>query len=131
MIFFNHVVEKLLPCKSALNYGMKISLHSDAPMYSPNALRVAGGAVTRKTRNGMIINKDEALTVTEALRGITIDAAWQLFREKEIGSIEVGKFADFTIIEKNPYEVDPDHIKDIKVITTYLSGLNTKEEPFI
>lgn len=117
----------MLPCKSALNNGIRISLHSDAPMYSPNPLRVAYGAITRKTRSGLLINPDECITITEALRGITIDAAYQLHRDKELGSIEVGKLADFTILEENPYEVDVDHIKDIKVVTTYLSGRDTDE----
>lgn len=116
---------KMLPCKTALDNGVKISFHADSPMYKADPLRVASNAVTRTSKNGTVIGAQEAITVDQAMRGITIDAAWQLFRENEIGSIEVGKFADFAVLEENPYQVAPTHIGDIKVITTYLNGVNT------
>ena len=122
--------EHLLQCGTAIRNGMKVSFHSDDPMYSIEPLRVAANAVTRTSRNGTVIGKDEAISLTDALRGITIDAAWQLFREDELGSIEVGKFADFTVIEENPYVVDPLKIGDIKIVTTYIDGVDTKTMNF-
>lgn len=118
--------QRMLLCKTALDNGMRISFHSDAPMYPPNPLQVAANTVTRKTRLGKVIGKEEAITRTQALRGITIDAAWQLLREKEIGSIEVGKRADFTVIKENPYEVPAEHWQDIEIVTTYIDGIDTK-----
>lgn len=126
LVVGNERTEKMLPYRSSLDKGIKISLHSDAPMYSVNPLRVAGNAVTRKTRNGQVIGPDECISITEALRGITIDAAWQILRDKDFGSIEEGKFADFTVIAEDPYEVDPHHWEDIKIVTTYLSGEDTE-----
>ena len=122
--------EHLLQCGTAVRNGMKISFHSDDPMYSIEPLRVAANAVTRTSRNGTVIGKDEAISLTEALRGITIDAAWQLFREDELGSIEVGKLADFTVLEDNPYVVDPLKIGDIKIVTTYIDGVDTRTMNF-
>ena len=111
-----------LPYRSALDEGIVCSYHSDAPMYSVNPLRVAANAVTRKTRNGLVIGPDERIGLDEALRGITIDAAWQIFRENEIGSIEAGKFADFVVLEENPFNVDIDEVENIRIITTYIDG---------
>ena len=130
LVVGEEVTEKMLPCRSALDQGIKISFHSDAPMYDVAPLRVAANAVTRTTKRGTVIGADEAITLTEALRGITIDAAWQLLREKDLGSIEVGKFADFTLLSKDPYEVDPLEVGDIPIITTYLSGVDTKTMHF-
>ena len=119
--------EKCLACKSALDHGIRISLHSDAPMYSVNPLRVAGSAVTRRTRKGLLVGPEERITVDQAMRGITIDAAWQLFREKELGSITKGKYADFVILNRDPYTVIPADLEKIRVITTYVDGVERSE----
>ena len=120
------LTEQMLPCKTALNNNIKITLHSDAPMYDPNPLLVVQDAVTRTTKFGMIIGADESISLDQALKAVTIDAAWQILRETELGSIEKGKYADFVILEKNPYDVNPMHLSDIKIITTYLNGVDTK-----
>ena len=125
LVLGESITQKMLPCKSALDSGMKIAFHSDAPMYDPNPLQVAANAVARKTRSGKYIGKEEAITLTQALKGITIDAAWQILREKELGSIEIGKLADFTILAENPYEVNIEHLKDIQIVTTYMDGVDT------
>lgn len=116
---------KLMSANTALKYGHTISFHTDAPMYPTNPLEVARTAVTRSSRAGLILGADEAISVHEALKGITISAAWQLFREHEIGSIEVGKFADFTVLAQNPYEVNPKDLNNIEIVTTYLAGNDT------
>jgi len=64
----------------------------------------------------------DALTREEALRGMTIWAAFANFEEHEKGSIEVGKFADFTILDKNIMEVDEDEIPNTKVVATFING---------
>ena len=61
-----------------------------------------------------------------ALRAVTIDSAWQVFRDKEIGSIEVGKLADLTILDRSPLE-NSVSIRDIKVEQTFVGGVNIFE----
>ena len=62
------------------------------------------------------------ITVPEALRAVTIDAAWQNFEEGIKGSIEPGKLADFVILKENPLEIEPLKIKDLKVVQTIVGG---------
>lgn len=112
--------------KWALDAGGSISLHTDDPMYPSNPLRLVCTAVTRQSRFGNVYGEEYKIPVHDAMKGITINAAYQMMRDDEIGSIEVGKFADFTIIEENPYEIDPLKIGDIKVVKTYIDGNETK-----
>jgi predicted amidohydrolase YtcJ len=65
---------------------------------------------------------EEALTLHQALRAVTIDAAWSLRMDHEIGSIEAGKKADFAVLEEDPYAVLPDDVKDIEVWGTVFEG---------
>ena len=65
------------------------------------------------------------MTMEEAIRAITIDAAWQLGLEDKIGSIEVGKYADLVILEESPFDVPKENIKDVKVLATIMDGKYT------
>ena len=76
-------------------------------------------AVNRQTRLGVEIGPEERVSVYDALKAVTINAAYAYFEEDEKGTIEVNKKADFVVLEKNPLTVDPCTIKDIKVLRTY------------
>ncbi|HJI11236.1 MAG TPA: amidohydrolase [Adlercreutzia equolifaciens] len=117
--------DKFMRCRDALDAGIRISLHSDDPMYFADPLLLASTAATRTSKKGNLITGGQAISLDEALRAITVDAAWQMGREDELGSIEPGKLADFTVLSENPYDVDIDDLKNINVVTTYLSGRNT------
>jgi predicted amidohydrolase YtcJ len=79
--------------------------------------------VNRVSEDGVtVIGEGEKISVERAMRAITIDAAYILGVEDRIGSLEPGKFADFAILERDPYEVGPMNIKDIPVWGTALSG---------
>jgi predicted amidohydrolase YtcJ len=117
--------EALMPVGTAVRLGHRVSLHADSPMYPPEPLRLVRTAVTRLTRNGDQIAPREAITLDQALRAVTIDAAWQLFAEDEVGSIETGKRADFTVLEQNPFEVAPADVDRIAVAGTWLDGRPT------
>jgi len=80
-------------------------------------------ASTRIAEDGKtVIAPHDKVSVERALRAVTSDAAYVLGLEDKIGSLEQGKFADFTILEECPLEVKPEHVKDIKIWGTVLSG---------
>lgn len=103
--------------------GISISLHSDLPMAPSDPLYLAWSAVTRLSSTGQVIRPELALSVDAAMRAITIDAAYSWRMEGEIGSIKEGKIANFTLIDKNPYTVKPEEIKDIKILGTVFEGV--------
>lgn len=107
---------------SLVRAGVPVSLHSDYPMAPAEPLFLAWCAATRTTRSGRIACAPERLSLDQALRGITIDAAFALRMDHEIGSIVAGKKADFTVLERDPYEVGVDGLKDIAVWGTVFEG---------
>ncbi|MDP5216972.1 amidohydrolase [Ruegeria sp. 2205SS24-7] len=102
--------------------GTPISFHSDVPMAPGEPLYLVWAGVNRTTVSGRVAGPDHRLSVEDALRAVTIDAAQSIRLEAEIGSIAPGKMANFTILEEDPFEVDPDAIKDIGIWGTVLEG---------
>ncbi len=113
---------KISPVRTALNKGIKITIHTDAPVALPNLMRVVWTAVNRTSRSGAIIGENERLTPYEALKAITDWSAYQHFEEDNKGTLEKGKIADLVILDKNPLKVMPDAIKDIQVAETIKDG---------
>lgn len=113
---------KISPTRTALNKGLKITLHTDAPVALPNLMRMVGISVERKSRSGQLIGADEKLTAYEALKGITIWSAYQHFEENIKGTLEAGKLADLVILDKNPLKVPEEDIKNILVLETIKEG---------
>jgi len=99
-----------------------VTIHADAPVILPHAMRMMWSAVNRRTRSGFVLGKDQALTPLEALKAQTLWSAYQHFEENQKGSIEVGKLADFAVLSANPLTVDPMTIKDIEVVETIKEG---------
>ena len=113
---------RAMPMRNAIKAGLLTSLHSDSPMYPPQPFKLLRTAVSRKTRKGEVIGPEQSVNIDEAIKAVTINAAWQLFMEDEIGSLEVGKYADLVILSDNPWKIDPDKLDEIKVIETYSEG---------
>jgi hypothetical protein len=105
-----------------LDAGLIFTSHHDAPVALPDSMRVLSATVTRVTRSGEVLGPDQRVTAYEGLKAITIWPAYQHFEEKQKGSIEVGKQADFVILSANPLTVDPLTIADIKVLETINNG---------
>jgi len=116
------LVQKISPVKTALNKGIDVTIHSDAPVALPNLMRVVWTAVSRTSRSGKIIGMSERLTTYEALKAITIWSAYQHYEENRKGSLERGKLADLVILDKNPLKVNIEEIKDIQVLKTIKEG---------
>lgn len=102
--------------------GIPTSLHSDFTMAPAAPLTLAWVAVNRVTSEGSLMAPPERITVEQALRAVTIDAAFALRMEQEIGSIVAGKRADFTVLEAGPLEVAPMQVKDIPIWGTVFEG---------
>jgi len=108
--------------RSVLDNNVNLSFHSDAPMAPANPLLLAWAAVNRTGLTGKVLGQQEKVTVEEALRAITIGAAFDMGKEKEMGSIEVGKRANFTVLADNPLTTEPQLLKDIAVVATVVDG---------
>lgn len=111
-----------MPVGSATRQGMRISLHADTPMTDASALGLMQTAMNRKTSDGRVIGAGESISAELALRSVTIDAAYQLFMEEKIGSIEPGKYADFVVLDQNPLTTEADELHKIKTCETWLGG---------
>lgn len=112
----------ILPLASLSEAGVPVTLHSDAPLAPPLPLRAASVHMTRATREGGELTVTEKLSATEALESITIDAAYALGLEEEIGSIRVGKRADFTILDADPLDTAGEDWPEIGVWGVVLGG---------
>lgn len=107
---------------SLIRSGMRVSFHSDFMMAPTEPLFLAWCAATRTTKSGRVVCPEEQLTLEQALRGITIDAAFALHLDHEIGSISAGKKADFTILEDDPFELGVKRLKDVRISGTVFEG---------
>jgi len=112
----------ILPLASLSSAGVPVTLHSDAPLAPPLPLRAASVHMTRSTREGSELTPSEKLSAREALESITIDAAYALGLDAELGSIAPGKLADFTILDTNPLETPGEAWGEIRVWGVVLDG---------
>jgi hypothetical protein len=118
-----------MPAGSAVATGMRISLHNDPPVTPEEPLRNIAVAATRLAPSGRVLGPEERLTVEQAIRAQTLDAAWQLFADDVIGSVEVGKYADLVVLSADPRAVPPQDIADLEVVATYLAGKRVFAKP--
>lgn len=112
---------RISPTASALRRGMRFTLHTDTPIVPMNPLRVVWAAVNRRSTSGREIGPEQRISVLEALKGVTIHAAYQHFQEGDRGSLEVGKLADLVILDRSPLAT-PDTIDSIRVLETIVGG---------
>jgi predicted amidohydrolase YtcJ len=113
---------RMVPLGDAAKAKMSISFHSDMPMAPAKPLQLMWSAVNRLTAEGPVSGPDQKVDLDTALRAMTIDAAYSIRLEHEVGSITPGKYANFTILEQSPYAVAPTALKDIPVWGTVLEG---------
>ncbi|WP_336088017.1 amidohydrolase [Nocardia sp. SSK8] len=119
------------PTGDALATGACVSLHNDGPVSPPSPLTNIQTVVTRRTRAGTVHGADQAIPLDAALRAQTIDAARTLRREHLVGSIEIGKLADFVELSADPYAIDPTQLATIEVRGTWLGGHRIDLDAFL
>ena len=108
------------------------SYHNDGSVTPPNQLLNVAQTVTRRTISGNVHGANQAVTLDDALKAITINGAYQLKRDHEIGSLAVGKFADLVELSTDIYTVAPEKIVDeVKVLATWLGGKKIDTDQFI
>lgn len=117
-----HGVRHMDACRSALRYGLKIGMHSDDVVTEVSPLFTAWCATNRKSLSGKVYGEDQCISVAEAMRAITYNHAWLAHQEDVRGSIEMGKWADFTILEEEATEDKKERLKDIRIIGSVIGG---------
>ena len=123
--------ERFMPLGSAFAVGHRASIHTDNPATPVDPFRVISTAVTRKTKDrGDILGPTERVTINDALKAVTINAAWQLFEDDQRGSITVGKAADFVLLSHNPLRIQPENIKNISALCTWIDGIKINTSPW-
>ena len=109
-------------CGTAMRCGVPFAIHSDAPITPMGPLFTAWCAVNRRTASGRVLGDAERIDVQQALSAITLGAAYTLKMDHEVGSLEVGKFADFCVLEDDPFALPSERLKDVRVWGTVLGG---------
>jgi predicted amidohydrolase YtcJ len=111
------------PLGAYVRHGVRFALSSDAPVAEPAPLEAIQAAVERTTVLGTVLDGEELrVTTAEALRACTLDAAWAVHREGDVGSIEAGKLADLAILSADPTAVESGAISAVAVEETWVGG---------
>lgn len=112
----------MVRARSVVDHDIPLSYHSDLPMGPSDPLYLAWCGVNRITPSGRVAGPEQRVSVDQALRAITIEAAYSWRKETELGSIAPGKIANFTVLEADPYAVPPETLKDVPVWGTVFEG---------
>ena len=116
-------VDRYMPAAMAFREGHRATIHSDNPMTPIEPLRVMRTAILRIPRNGgAALGSAERLSIDQALRAMTTNAAWQLGVEDHRGSLETGKAADLVLLTRNPFDTPPEELAGIEVLGTWIDG---------
>jgi predicted amidohydrolase YtcJ len=114
--------KRYMPLRWAQDQGVKLTIHADNPATPVGPFRTINTAITRRSQAGGLVGADQALTAQQALAAITINAAWQLGKENQIGSISAGKQADFAVLSANPLTIPATELAQIEVSGTWIDG---------
>jgi hypothetical protein len=114
--------DTMVRARSVLDRHLPLSFHSDLPMAPAEPLKLAWCAVNRITQAGRVAGPEQRISVDDALRAVTIEAAYSWRREHELGSIAPGKLATFTVLAADPYDIDPNDLDHIRVLGTVFEG---------
>jgi len=112
----------LSPLAAAKQKGLRFTNHTDYTVTPLDPMMTIWTAVTRKTRTGVVLGPEQRVSAMDALKALTVNAAYQYREEKTKGTLELGKLADLVILSANPTTVEPDAIRNITVVETFKDG---------
>lgn len=112
---------RMSPTRSAQERGLRFSVHLDTPVVPMQPMLMLWSTVNRLSSSGAPIGPEQRIEPMQAIRAVTIDAAWQVFQDDNRGSLELGKWADLVILSGDPLR-DPMAIRDIEVLETVVGG---------
>lgn len=115
-------INMLHPTKTAEDMGIVYALHSDAPISPYQAMPRLGSAVTRKTKEGIVIGANQCIDAETGIKAYTYGGAYTSYEENKKGTLQPGRFADLVVLDADPTAVDPDNIRNIKVQMTIVGG---------
>lgn len=118
----NDRAARIAPLCGLVKRNLPVGLHSDFPMAPAEPLFLAWTAASRQTLSGKVFASSERLTMDQAMRAITIDAAYMIGMENQLGSIEAGKLVDFAVLDQDPYAVGVQGLPKNKVWGTVFEG---------
>lgn len=110
------------PLASAFKRGIRATNHTDATVTPTDPMFLLWTSVNRVTREGRVLGEAERVTAYQGLQALTVNGAYEYFEEASKGTLEVGKRADFVVLDKNPIKVAPMTLKDIRVVETIKDG---------
>ncbi|WP_129656996.1 amidohydrolase [Rothia halotolerans] len=110
------------PARAALDRGVGITLHQDAPVTPPDMALSLWAAVNRVSRSGRPVGLDQRITTWEALQAVTSGAAYQYGEEAEKGRIQPGMRADLIVVSQDPVAMDPARLRELEVEMTLKDG---------
>lgn len=113
---------QISPAAAAGRQGIPYTFHQDAPVIQPDMLATVWCAVNRMTKAGVCLGADQRVGVMDALRAVTLNAAYQYGEEEEKGSIRAGKRADLVRLDRNPLTTPPERLREIRVVETMKDG---------
>jgi predicted amidohydrolase YtcJ len=118
----------MFPNRSLIDQGTVVAGNSDYPISAAVPMLRIHDMVNRTSAEGKVYGPKQCCTVDQALHAFTLGSAFAEFAEKQKGSIEAGKLADFVVLDSDPRKVDPKKIKDIKVLRTVIGGMTVYEK---
>ena len=121
-VFGEERAMRISPTKSSLDRKMPFTVHNDAPVVPPDMIRLLWSTTNRKTRSGKVLGDEQKISTYEALKAITINAAYQHFEDDIKGTLEVGKQADIVVLSEDPLDIDAKNILEIDVVATFSQG---------
>ena len=113
---------RISPTKSTLERDMPFTVHNDAPVVPPDMIRLLWSTTNRLTRSGKVLGPNQRISTYDALKAITINAAYQHFEDDIKGSIEVGKLADLVVLSADPLSMPSESLLDLQIISTFSHG---------